>query len=105
MEQTFALKKVFKFLKPSKISWVIPRLNPGAGVAVDSYMWTKKHDLRLEKETFFSRNHGVGSVMILGGIYSEGLTELAFLDGRQSSADYIKVIEDHFLPFGEAYYG
>ena len=63
------------------------------------------HDLRLEKETFFSRNHGAGSVMIWGGISSEGLTELAFLDGRQSSADYIKVLEDHPLPFGEAYYG
>ena len=44
-------------------------------------------------------------MMIWGGISSEGLTELAFLDGRQSSADYIKVIEDHLLLFGEAYYG
>ena len=30
---------------------------------------------------------------------------MAFLDGRQSSADYIKVFEDHLLPFGEVYYG
>ena len=43
--------------------------------------------------------------MILGGISSEGLIDLAFLDGRQSSADYIKVIENHLPPFGEAYYG
>ena len=28
-----------------------------------------------------------------------------FLDERQSSADYIKVLENHLLPFGEAYYG
>ena len=63
------------------------------------------HDLSLEKETFFSRNHGAGSVMIWGGISSEGLTELVFLDGKQSSVDYIKVIEDHLLPFGEYYYG
>ena len=48
------------------------------------------HDLRLEKETFYSRNYGAGSVMIWGRISSEWLTELAFLDGRQSSADYIK---------------
>ena len=39
-------------------------------------------------------------MMKWGGISSEGLTELAFLDGRQSSADYIKVLEDHLLPFG-----
>ena len=44
-------------------------------------------------------------MMIRGGISSEGLTELAFLDWRQSSADYIKILEDHLLPFGEAYYG
>ena len=43
-------------------------------------------------------------MMIWGRISSEGLTELAFLDGRQSSVDYIKVLEDHFLPFLEAYY-
>ena len=63
------------------------------------------HDLSLEKETFCSQNHEAGSVMIWGRISSEGLTELAFLDGRQSSADYIKVLEDHLLPFGETYYG
>ena len=43
--------------------------------------------------------------MILGGISSEVLTELAFLTGKQSSADYIKIFKDHFLPFGESYYG
>ena len=62
------------------------------------------HDLKLEKETFLSRNHGAGSVMIWGGISSEGSTELPFLDGIQSSADYIKVLEDHLLPFGVAHY-
>ena len=63
------------------------------------------HDLRLEKEAICSRNHGAGSMMTWGGISSEELTELAFLDGRQSSADYIKVLEDYLLAFGEAYYG
>ena len=43
-------------------------------------------------------------MMIWGGIFNEGLTELAFLDEIQSSADYIKVLENHLLPFGEAYY-
>ena len=44
-------------------------------------------------------------MMIWGGISSEGLTELAFLDGRKYSADYIKILENHLLPFGETYYG
>ena len=44
-------------------------------------------------------------MMNWGRISIEGLTELAFLDRRQSSADYIRVLEDHLLPFGEAYCG
>ena len=43
-------------------------------------------------------------MMIWGRISSEGLTELAFLDGKKPSVDYIKVLEDHFLLFGELYY-
>ena len=63
------------------------------------------HDLRLKKKILFSRNHGAGSVMIWGGIFNEGLTELAFLDGGQFSGDYIKVLADHLLPLGGSYYG
>ena len=58
---------------------------------------------QVRKINIFSRNHGAVSVTIWGGISSEGLTELAFLDGRQSSANYIKILEDHLLSFGEAY--
>ena len=52
------------------------------------------HDLRLEKESFYSRNHGAGTVMIWAGISHDGLTDLTFLQGRQKSADYIKVSFD-----------
>ena len=48
------------------------------------------HDLRLEKESFYSRNHGAGTVMIWAGISHDGLTDLAFLQGKQKSEDYIK---------------
>ena len=63
------------------------------------------HDLRLEKETFFSQHYEAGSVMIWGGISCEILTELAFLDGKQSSVNYIKLLEDHLLPFAKYYQG
>ena len=33
--------------------------------------------------------------MIWGGISIDGLTELAFLGGRKSSVDYVKLLEDH----------
>ena len=43
-------------------------------------------------------------MIIWSGISCEGLTELVFLDGRQCSVDYKKVLED-LLPFGDSYYG
>ena len=45
------------------------------------------HDLRLEKESFYSRNHGAGTVMIWVRISHDGLTDLPFLQGKQKSAD------------------
>ena len=63
------------------------------------------HDLGLEKESFYSRNHGAGTVMIWAGISHDGLTDLTFLQGRQKSADYIKVLENNLLPFDERMYG
>ena len=43
--------------------------------------------------------------MILAGISHDGLTDLAFLQGKQKSADYIKVLENNLLPFAERIYG
>ena len=39
--------------------------------------------------------------MIWAGISHEGLTDPAFLQGKQKSADYIKVLENNLLPFAE----
>ena len=43
--------------------------------------------------------------MILAGISHDGLTDLPFLQGKQKSADYIKVLENNHLPFAESMYG
>ena len=42
--------------------------------------------------------------MISAVISHDGLTDLAFLQGKQISADYIKM-ENNLLPFGERIYG
>ena len=42
--------------------------------------------------------------MIWVGISHDGLTDLAFLKGKQKSADYIKVLENNLLPFAERMY-
>lgn len=65
------------------------------------YYW---HDLRCEKETYFSRQNGGGSVMVWGGFSSQGKTELAFLVGRQNSIDYQETLTNYLLPFGEAFH-
>ncbi|GMF43390.1 unnamed protein product [Phytophthora fragariaefolia] len=62
------------------------------------------YDLRCEKETYFSRQNGGGSVVVWGGFSSRGKTELAFLDGRQNSFNYQETLTDYLLPFGEAYH-
>ncbi|POM65607.1 Transposase [Phytophthora palmivora] len=65
------------------------------------YYW---HDLRCEKETYFSRQNGGGSVMVWGGFSSQGKTELAFLEGRQNSFNYQETLTNYLLPFGEAFH-
>ncbi|KAG6962143.1 hypothetical protein JG688_00008758 [Phytophthora aleatoria] len=45
------------------------------------YYW---HDLRCEKETYFSRQNGRGSVMVWGGFSLKGKTDLAFLHDNAS---------------------
>lgn len=65
------------------------------------YYW---HDLRAEKETFFSRQNGGGSIMVWGGISARGTTVLAILSGRQDSFDYQQTLTTHLLPFGDEVY-
>ena len=43
--------------------------------------------------------------MIWVGISHDGLADLAFLQGKQKSADYIKVLENNLLPFAERMHG
>ncbi|KAG3109322.1 hypothetical protein PI125_g11048 [Phytophthora idaei] len=63
------------------------------------YYWD---DLRTEKETFYSRQNGGGSVMIWGGFSSKGTTDIAFFLGHQHSLDNQETLTSYLLPFGEA---
>jgi transposase len=60
------------------------------------YYW---HDLRKEEQTYLSRQNGGGSVMIWAAFSSQGLSDVAFLDGRQNSSAYCDTIANYLLPF------
>lgn len=59
------------------------------------------HDLRREPRTLFSRQKGGGSVMVWGAFSFNGTTDIAFLEGRQTSKEYIEVLNSHLLPIAE----
>ena len=42
--------------------------------------------------------------MIWAGISHDGLTDLFYLQGKQKSVDYIKVLENNLLHFAERMY-
>lgn len=56
------------------------------------------HDLRHEPRTILTRQHGGGSVMVWGGFGFNGVTDLAFVTGRQTSAKYQETLAKHLLP-------
>lgn len=60
------------------------------------------HDLRVEKETYFSRQNGGGSIMVWGGFSVRRTTELAVLSGRQDLFDYQQTLTTFMLPFADA---
>lgn len=66
------------------------------------YYW---HDLRREKEIYSKRQSGGGSVMVWGAFCVYGTSKIVFLEGRQDSNKYIKTLQDHLLPFVDAWYG
>lgn len=63
-----------------------------------AYYW---HDIRKEPQTFFSRQQGGGSLMVWGAFSYNGTTDIVFLEGRQCSEDYQKMLEVQLLPFGK----
>ena len=82
--------------KVSRFQWTKTMLSNSEGWTNISFSDEKKnlggpdgyqfywHDLRLEKESLYSRNHGAGTNMIWAGISHDGLTDLAFLQGKQN---------------------
>ena len=62
-----------------------------------AYYW---HGLRREPREFFSRQQGGGSLIVWGAFCFNGTTDIAFLDGRQTSEDYQNVLKSNLLPIG-----
>jgi predicted transcriptional regulator len=60
------------------------------------YYW---HDLRKDKKVFSKRNHGGGSVMVWAAFAFNGKTNIAFIDHRMKSKDYINLLNMHLMPF------
>ncbi len=61
----------------------------------NQYYW---HNLRKEQQYFSKNASEGGSFMVWVGFGYSGKTEIVFLNDRQKSQDYIRVIEDHMLP-------
>jgi hypothetical protein len=59
------------------------------------YYW---HDLRTEKNTFFSRQNGGRSVMVRAAFWADGTVKIAFLDGKQKAAVYVWTLSEYRLP-------
>ena len=66
------------------------------------YYW---YDTRKDKESFFMRQSGGGSVMIFAAFSSMGKSEIAFLSGRVCSNKYISIMEGYFKPFASQFHG
>ena len=60
------------------------------------YYW---HDLRTEPKYFSKRAFGGGSVMVWAAIAYNGRSRIVFLEGRQNSETYRRVLERHLMPF------
>ncbi|RHY27095.1 hypothetical protein DYB32_007052 [Aphanomyces invadans] len=64
-----------------------------------------RHCIGREQKAVFSRQNGGGSLMVWGGIWADGETVLAFLDGSQNSHDYVYTLSEYLLPSAHLRFG
>jgi transposase len=67
--------------------------------------WKDKRRSKKRHKKYKKRQQGGGSIMFWGGISWEGKTQLAILEGRQASEDYIYTVSEYMLPFAHLKYG
>lgn len=62
------------------------------------------HDLRAEQKIFSKRAFGGGSVMIWACFSSKGLSNIAFITGKQNALNYCETLANNLLPFKNAHH-
>ncbi|KAF0702485.1 hypothetical protein AaE_015897 [Aphanomyces astaci] len=63
------------------------------------------HCVGRDVKTVFSRQNGGGSLMVWGGIWADGTTQLAFVEGTQTAQDYIYTLGEFMLPAAQLRFG
>lgn len=63
-----------------------------------NYYW---HCTEKEHVVLSGRQKGGGGVVVWGGISVHGQTPLMFMVGRQATSDYLKIMEEVIIPFGQ----
>jgi hypothetical protein len=63
------------------------------------------HAIGHAEQQVFSRQQGGGSVMVWGGIWADGKSKLAILEGSQDSGDYVYTLSEFLLPAAQLRFG
>jgi transposase len=123
--------EIFKYVKPNigpqltqqhrdkRVKWVTEFVDFGAKnwyrtIFSDEKKWNLDgpdglkcywYDTRKEKKQFFSRQNGGGSVMVWGGFWANGTTDICFTTGSQCARDYVYTLSEYLLPSAHLHFG